>query len=228
MAIALAASYGDTWGTSTSPRTASVTVANGDCLIVVALGAGSTGDTITTPTGGSLTYASRIANNTGSRSCFIWSAFPVAGNTFTISLTASIFFWGFIALRYTGVASIGATNAVGSDSASGTNTIPLTTTTDHSAIVMATESSGGWTSATYSTATAGSFTQVATPNSSQANFVGHYGDSGTHGAKTIGTTLTETSRVVAGVELVPSGGSPPSVKQLIVVSRSALVNAYNY
>jgi hypothetical protein len=224
MAIALAASYGDLWNTSTTPKTASVTVANGDCLIVVGLGR-SAGHTITTPTGGALTYAlQNQANAAGSPTLFMWSTFPLSGQTFTLSVgDASGFTWGMIALRYTGVASIGAKTAR-NDGAVGVDTLSITTTTDHSAIVLAVNDSSGNGAATYATTDAGSFTQVST-NSAQANYVGHYLDSGTHGAKTVGiTTPSGATNAVGAIELVPTvvAAAP---KQLIVMSRAALINA---
>lgn len=227
MSIALVASYGDIWNTSTTPKTASVTVANGDCLIVVGLGR-SAGHTITTPTGGGLTYAlQNQANAAGSPSLFMWSTFPPAGQSYTLSVgDASGFTWGMIALRFTGVASIGAKTAR-NDGSVGLDTLSITTTTDHSAIVLAVNDSSANGAATYSTTDAGTFTQVST-NSAQANYVGYYADSGTHGAKTVGvTTPTGATNAVGAIELVPTIVAVP-VKPLIVVSRAALVNAYNY
>jgi hypothetical protein len=224
MAIALTASYGDVWDNA-SPKTTSVTVANGDCLAVVGLYGGSAGDSIATPTGGGLTYTSQIAKNTATRGCYMWTAFPVAGQTYTITLSSTAFTWGFIVLRYTGVGSVGAKNSFSTDSGTTPDQVSLTTTTDHSAVVMAIAASGGAVTATYVTSGAGTFTQVSVPQSSLSNFVGYYADSGTHAAKTIGTTTSDAFFVVAGMELV-LGITAPLAKSLIV--NKALRRSTNY
>lgn len=224
MTIALAASYGDVWNTSTTPKTASVTVAAGDCLIVTCLGR-SAAHAMTTPTGGALTYALRNqANAAGSPTLFQWSTFPAGAQTFTLSCgDPSGFTWGFIALRFTGVASIGAKTAR-NDGSVGLDTTTITTTADHSAIVLAVNDSSANGAATYSTTDAGTFTQVST-NSAQANYVGYYQDSGLIATKTVGiTTPTGATNAVGAIELVPTVVAA-TVKQLIIKSRAALVNA---
>src|SRR6478609_5399193 len=124
------------WITSGATKTASVTVANGDTLVVIAATEGNS-DTLATPSGGGLTYT--LAQSivvSAFASCYIWTAPSASGQTFTITLThTGVGFFGFNALRFSG-ATVGTstkTNVTGPSAPS----LAITTTADNSTIVMA-------------------------------------------------------------------------------------------
>src|SRR5687768_8684690 len=107
------AEYGDVWNSTTSPKTASVTVANGDGLVVVGITADQNA-TLQTPTGGGLTYTLQ-QSVVVSLYCtvYVWTALSSSSQTFTISITrdgTTTQFWGFSALRFSSVTTIGASS----------------------------------------------------------------------------------------------------------------------
>jgi len=221
MSIALTASYGDHWDTGISPFTASVTVVAGDCLVVVMTD--ESGGDIMTVSGGGLTYTNQASLNTGNASVYLYTAFPVSGQTYTLTASNNLAqpapVWGYIVLRFTGVASIGAKKAVDVASTS-TPTTTLTTTAGNSAIVAAlnwTSSSG--TTMTWSTATAGTFTSEGTAHAQgQDSFCGFYANAGAPGTKTIGVASSDYSSAstIGAIELVPPATA--------VAARSLIVN----
>jgi hypothetical protein len=221
MAIAFVASYGNVW-TAGTPKTASVTVAAGDCLVVIGQ-AHTAAATVSTPTGGTgLTYTLQTsAHATGSPAGFMWTTFPASGQTYTISVgCASGFAWGFIALRFTGVASVG-TEASRNDGSIGTDTEPFTPTTAHSAIAMLVSDTSAGGAATYSTATAGAFTEKSTGTANSV-WAGYYADCGIVAAKTIGATVPSgATNVVCAIELVPTVvASTAKPRRLLVVTQA--------
>lgn len=205
-AVGFVAEYETTWNVTTTPRTVSVTVAAGDCLVIF----GSTDDqscTLATPTGGGLTYTLRQSNSAASFcSTYMWTAFATSAQTFTMSVAATgAGQFGFNALRFSGVSKIGASGKT--VAASTAPTLTFTTSAANPAIVMCnsdwTDNSGA---RTYRTAGVGTFTeQTFAATGNYAIGGGFYLDAGVPGSKTVGLSApTGQSSVLLAVELIPA------------------------
>lgn len=209
------AEYETAWNTTTTPKTASVTVATGDILVVIAQSTfGSPGSQWTAPSGGGLTYTEQTnasvstASQAGVR---IWTAPCPSGQTFTLSVgNSGAANWGFNCLRFGANGGVG-----GSDSATSVSGLPsvgVTTTGDNSALACA---NGDWNEnappATYVTAglgTANEQTGLLVAGSA-AFYVWYHANVGSAGVKTIGQSAPAGQAFsVAGVEIlgVVSGG----------------------
>lgn len=215
MAIAVAAVYVDAWNTTTSPKTASVTVAIGDMLVVMCA-SGATGDTFSA-SGGSpaLTFTSRTSVNTPYAATGILTALSASAQTFTISVTRAVgtFVWGAVVLRLTGVAATGAVTSL-SDSTIGSEQATITTTAAGSAIAVILKDADAGNPVTWSTATAGAFTAEGTTNTTASNYPGIYLNAGAAGAKTIGLAAAGgLSSNISAVELTAliTTLTPPSL-----------------
>jgi hypothetical protein len=220
MAIAFVAQYGPSAISTTTPQTNSPTVATGDILAVAAwieTGALNFG----TPSGGGYTYTSEISRVDSNTilAAQMWASQINSAQSYTLSETrsAGAAKWAFTAYRFTGVGSFGAT-ASASSSAIAPATFSLTTTAANSAIVMLmTDANGANTTLTYSTATAGAFTEVTHQNDASLGtfYAGYYLNAGAAGPKTIGATNTSLSWLGIAFELVPS---------LAILTPSLIVN----
>jgi hypothetical protein len=207
VAIAFSAQYGPSAISTTTPQTNSPTVVAGDILAVIAwieTGALNFG----TPSGGGYTYTGQM-----------WGSLINSSQSYTLSETrsAGAAKWAFTAYRFTGVGSFGATGN-GSSSAVAAATFSLTTTAANSAIVMLmTDANGANTTLTYSTATAGAYTEITHQNDSGLGtfYGGYYLNAGAAGAKTIGATNTSLAWLGIAVELIPAP-TTPAAPSLIV------------
>jgi hypothetical protein len=206
------AEYESAWNVDTTPKTQSVTVNNGDLLVIVGVTADSV-TTLNTPTGGGLTYTARGAINVSSRcSVYAWSAPATSGQTFTLSVTRSGttgVFWGFNVLRFSGSAGIGAnpsTNAAGA-----APTLNVTASQANSAIVVV---SADWnavdgTSRTWR-ANAGALTEVTyfRDSGQYTVYAGYHADAGTATTDAVGLSAPagQTYSIIA-VEVLGSSGT---------------------
>jgi hypothetical protein len=189
MAITVASTAINAWNTTTSPKTGSVTVANGD-LLVILCATGATGTTWTA-SGGSpaLTYTSRVLTNGATfRSTNIITAPSTSAQTFTLSVTRNIsaVVWGCIALVLSGTdASPIGNTASFADATFGTESTTLTTTAANSAIVVILTDGDSGFAVTWSSSP-GTFTPEGTTNSTQSNYQGIFLNAGAIGSKTVG------------------------------------------
>jgi hypothetical protein len=220
VAIAFSAQYGPSAISTTTPQTNSPTVVAGDILAVIAwieTGALNFG----TPSGGGYTYTSQVSRVDSNTILAgqMWGSLINSSQSYTLSETrsAGAAKWAFTAYRFTGVGSFGATGN-GSSSAVAAATFSLTTTAANSAIVMLmTDANGANTTLTYSTATAGAYTEITHQNDSGLGtfYGGYYLNAGAAGAKTIGATNTSLAWLGIAVELIPAP-TTPAAPSLIV------------
>lgn len=135
MAPTFVAKYGPASNdTSTSPKTAAVTTAAGDLLVVIGFGEQQT--PVLTPTGNSLVWTKQNEQNgTASRGyAVLWTAIDAVGGTgWTLTMTNSgtLSWFGFVVTRWSG-AAVGASAGI-----QGVTTFsnPITTTAANSALV---------------------------------------------------------------------------------------------
>src|SRR5688500_4411028 len=205
--------YGDTWNSATSPKSASVTVANGDGLVVIGI-VEDEARSLATPTGGGLTYTLQeeinVANYTH---VYVWTALSASSQTFTLDVSHgsgdNTLWYGMIVLRFSSVSSIGA--AEKTNVSSGAPSLSITTTSANSSIVIANGDWGGndgtsrtWRSVNGSAATETSYFRDA---SHYALYTGYHPDAGATGAKTVGLTApTGQKYAIAAVELIGGAG----------------------
>lgn len=217
MAIAFSTHYGPAAITTTTPKTASPTVAVGDVLVV-----GGWQETnllqIATPSGGGYTYTASVTKIGSAEGLQSWVSLINSAQSFTLTdSTSGTARWAFDVYRFTGVSGSGATTS--GTSASGAPTMSITTTVAHSAIVVLLsrhDGSGNSVALTYITSGAGTFTEVTNQLDSFRDqfYMGYYLDSGTVGTKSIGASNTGLSWTGIAIELVPpvAGGlTPPSL-----------------
>jgi len=214
VAIAFGVQTGPIAISTTTPKTESVTVNASDMLLVISwIETGALN--FATPSGGSYTYTPRISivDSNAILAAEMWSAPIGSGQTFTLSqaLSTGSTKWSYTAYSFTGVAGIGAT-ASASSSAVAAATFTIATTVANSAIVMLmTDANGANTVLTYSTATAGSYTQATLQNDTFFGtfYGGYYLNAGAVGTKTIGATNTSLSWLGIALELTPLSAVTP-------------------
>lgn len=214
------AEYETVWNTGgASAKTVSVTVANGDVLVIVGI-TESDGTTLGTPTGGGLTYTpAQSINVVGFTSLYTWTAPSASAQSFTMSITPGGIgggFFGYNVLRFSG-ATIGTstkTNVTGPSAPS----LALTTTQDNSAVVMG---CGDWTAADGASRiyrTVNSITPVAAGSgedsyfrntTNYATYVAHWSDCGTAGAQTYGLTTPSQRFSIINVEVKGTVAAAP-------------------
>jgi hypothetical protein len=206
------AEYGDTWNNATSPKSASVTVANGDALVVIAITEDES-RSLGTPTGGGLTYTlQEEVNVTDYTHVYVWTALSASSQSFTLDVAHAsgdnTMWYGLIVLRFSSVSSIGA--AEKTNVSSGAPSLSITTTSANSSLVIA---SGDW-NATDGTArtwrsvngSAATETTYFRDASHYTVYTGYHSDAGSTGAKTVGLSAPSGQKyAIAAVELV--GGS---------------------
>lgn len=227
------AEYEAAWSTSTHPKTASVTVGVGDLLVVVAVGEAD-GLTVSTPTGGGLTYtlAQSIVVSTYC-SAYIWTAPSSSSQSFTLSLdtNAASLKWGFNALRFSG--SDGAGASAKTNVASGAPSLSLTTGQDNSAIVAVNGdfNAGDGTSRTWRTInsitpTSGNGLEVTYFRDAAAYtvYAAYWSDAGTAGSKTTGLSApTGQKYSIIAVEVKgTASGSGATATPAAVVGAAAV------
>lgn len=209
---AFVAEYGDTWNSATSPKSASVTVANGDALVVIAI-VEDESRSLSTPTGGGLTYTLQEEVNVNNFThVYVWTALSSSGQTFTLDVAHAsgdnTMWYGMIVLRFSSVTSIGA--AEKTNISSGAPSLSITTTSANSSLVIA---NGDWnatdgTSRTWRSVNGSAATETTyfRDASHYTVFTGYHTDAGAAGAKTVGLSAPSGQKYsIASVELV--GGS---------------------
>jgi hypothetical protein len=202
--------YSVAYNTTTTPKTVSVTVAPGDALVIIGETFVGT-NTLSTPTGGTgITYTLKqsIVAVASQNNLYLWtSGISASSQTFTmsISMAGPTNTWGYTVLRFSNIASIGASNK--GNGTSSAPSISLTTTGANSLIVCGdTDWRGSPSSATYLTG-AGTAIQAFTDTSGGGGtlWCWYHTDAGSIGAKTVGMSAPSQNWGIAGVELVPSG-----------------------
>ncbi len=207
MAIAVASIAGNTWNTTTTPLTASITVAIGDFLVILCSNH-SSASTFAASGGTSVTYTAQTSANSNAScpSTAIITAPITSAQTYTLSIAraGNTFAWGFVCLRLTGVSSVGAKTSA-QDAVTGTEQTSITTTGAGSAIaVMLNDKGSSGTAGVWVTSGAGTFTPEGT-TSTQGNYSGIYLSAGAAGAKTIGvSTPSGFASSISAIELIPT------------------------
>jgi hypothetical protein len=203
------ASYGSgVWNSTATAISTSVTVAAGDTLLIYVASSDLNTHTLS---GGGLTYTFR-AGTDDVGSVEIFSAPCPSAQTFTLTATksASGGMHGFRAIRFSNVASIGATGE-GFDTI-GEPQVTLTTTSTNSTLVYVSQDSAlASGTPVYDNPTGGSsFTGLdQTTETAYSAFGGYWYTSGTAGAKTVGmTNPANQSWSAAVVEVVGTGTQP--------------------
>jgi hypothetical protein len=218
-----------TWTTTTTPKTATPTIAANDCLIIGAITANDTTTVATPPTdnlGTSLTY-NLLQTVAVTDWCYLrlWSALVTGGQSgsFTLSLArggvADI--WGFNCLKFSGVSAIGATAQNNGEDGQG-NQKPMTTLGDNSVVV---QFAGDWNAADGTTRTWRTVNSIAPSvgngmektyviaGGNYAAYAAYWSDTGAAGSKTFGMTAPLLQRFALGlVELrgITAGSPPPA------------------
>ena len=205
--------YESAWNVDTTPKTASVTVATGDVLAIVA----STADqlaTLNTPTGGGLTYnpaqSVAIANFC---TVYIWTVDPVAGGqTYTLSVTRSGSTgtpWGFNAYRFSDSDGIGLSSKT--NVTSGAPTLDLTVEANSAIVVI----NSDWTAADGTVRTwranAGALTeQTYFRDAAQyTTYNGYHADAGAAGTYAVGLSAPGAQKYsIAAVEIKGTSAAP--------------------
>lgn len=184
--------YGSAFSTTTTPKTASVSVADGDTLVVAVVADGG----VLTPTisGGGLTYTSRALVNTGTEAFIgIYVAESNSAQTFTLSVAVTGgHMYGFDALRFSNArdAARGATATVDSTD---NGYVSLTTLNANSTVVSAlgdfnanAATSRGWSEDGLTTPVAGTETDFINSSPNYTGGIGYWADAGTAAAHTFG------------------------------------------
>lgn len=206
------AEYETAWNTTTSPKTASVTTAVGDVVVLVGVSADN-GAVLSTPTGGtSLTWTLQQSVTVASYCrVTLWTATATTAETFTCSVARTgdtAQFWGWNCLRYSGSAGIGASSKT--NVSSGAPSLGLTTTGANSAIVIgnADWSASDGASRVWRTVGAAATEQSYFRDASfYTVYVGRHVDSGTAGAKTVGLSDPSAQKYsIAAVEVLGTSG----------------------
>lgn len=223
------------WGTSTTPKTVSVTTAAGDVLVILAaMESAISGHTVNLPTGGTPTYQNEELAGSGDFQSIARIDTAVAGitaQTYTLNQTAanaSNLHWGFTAVRFSGSDGIGAAeSAAVADAAP---SLAITTLQDNSAIVVisidweaADGASRTWRTVNGFTPTAGNGQELVYFLGTQyAVYVAYYPDAGAAGAKTVGLTAPAgQDYTIAAVEIKGRAGALASNVRFIAAGALA-------
>lgn len=226
--MAYVTSYTTAFNTTTTPKTVSVTVGNGDVIVI--LGETFLGtDTLGTPSGGGLTYTLQqsIVAVSSQNNVYLWTAPSASSQTFTmsISMAGTANNWGYTVLRFANINSVGASNK-----GTGTGTGPsvnVTTTSADSILVMGdSDFNASGTGATYRTGP-GTPTETLHDTSGGGGtfWAAFYPDAGAIGAKTVGMTAPTQNWATVVVELtqtVAVGAAPQSLIVNKALRRSTL------
>ncbi|WP_434439707.1 hypothetical protein [Lentzea sp. E54] len=212
------AEYGDAWSDATSPKSASVTVASGDALVVIGV-VSDQGATLATPTGGGLTYTLQQSVVVSAYcAVYVWTALPASSQTFTLSVSRAAgdntLPWGFSALRFSSAASTGASSKT--NVSSGAPSLGLTTGSANSTIVAvnadwnATDGTARtWRTINSVTPSAGNSLETTYFRDASAYtvYVAYYNDAGAAGAKTTGLSAPSGQKyAIVAVEIVGAAG----------------------
>lgn len=229
------AEYEATWSVASGSKTASVTVAPDDVIVVIGLTESNT-YTLGSVSGGGLTYTlEQSIVVTDYCSAYVWTAPSASSQTFDLSITISggTGYWGFNVVRFSGSDGVGASTKT--NVASGAPSLALTTGADNCAIVACV---GDWNaldgaSRTWRTINAvtpatnfagGDITYVR--DSSRATFYGAYwSDAGAAGAKTTGLSAPSGQKysiIAVEVEGTAGGGTDATATPAVIATATAL------
>lgn len=235
----LVAPYSGTWShTGTTETIAGIDTgasAAGRALVVLAASADSP-QTVSSPTGGSLTYTLQQSNVIGSNSnTYGWTAIPVSQQTFSLGLTGSSNGnpWSAIVLPWTGSDGIGAT---AKNNGTGGPTVNITTVADNSAVQVIVAdwnatlgTTRTWRTVNGYTPTAGNGGEKAyfTDGSNYTVYCAVYPDVGTAGVKAVGLSApvgqkyTTVAVEVKGTAAAAGASLPLSIRLPQAVFRAA-------
>lgn len=212
--------------TNTTPKTASVTVANGDVLVVVCVGDGLVSGSATfTPSGGTgLSYNSRAAQlnaNLGMIQVFV--AEVNADQSFTLSVADSpAMHWGFDAFRFANARdAVNATITRVNANATGAGYTTLTTATANSAVVCGFSDFDATPTTSYSwwedgSASGTEVSPYVTPGGNYSYGTAYWPDAGTATSHTFGVlnnSNTFGEAQIAAVEIkyqLPGAAATPA------------------
>lgn len=231
------AEYGDVWNSSTTPKTASVTTAAGDLLVVAAVGEMES-VTLNLPTGGTPTYANQESLTlTGFTVIRMDTAVTgITAQTYTLSQTATAgtSWWGNDILQFSGSDGIGAAESTTNAGPAGPS-LAITTLQDNSAIVCVI---GDWNAADGATRTwrtVNSITPTAGNGFERAYFrdsarytayVAYWPDAGAAGAKTVGISSPATMKyTIAAVEVKGTAAVQGPPRPLVIAPSRACMQA---
>lgn len=213
----LASSGQSAWNTTGTSKTASVTLGAGDVLVVKA-SVENTNVTLSTPTGGGLTWTLRQAYTTANYSpIYVWTASSSSAQTFTLSVGASgtSATWGFAWEVWSGSGGVGASTK--GQASSGAPSLAITTTGASSALSVL---SSDWNAVTgtrtyrtvngFTPTAGGSGESGAYPGdgSSYGAYSSYYPNAGTASAQTVGMTAPTGQKYnIAAVEILAGAAS---------------------
>lgn len=222
-------SYGaSVFNTSTAPKTVSVTVQNGDLLVVISLEEAADSPVTTAPTGGSLTYSqlAQLGTTSAHARAIAWSANATSNTTFSVSAVApsshTAGWWGvcvWVWRNHNGTGTIGAPT-VNSTS----NLVTMTTASDNSALSVASCDylAVDGTTRTRRTVNGSTGTEESyfRDSAHYTVYAQDYADCGTAGSITAGYSAPtgQTSAIIA-VEVKGTAGAPALPPQLIMQTR---------
>jgi hypothetical protein len=228
------ADYDAAWNSFTSPKTASVTTAVDDVL-VICRAAESEVSTFSLPTGGTGTYANQedLGPTDYTRVRIDTVSAGVTAQTYTLSCACSAagLWWGAATARFSGSTGIGA--AESTTGASGGPSLDITTTQDNSALVVIVGdwaavdgTTRTWRTVNGTTPTAGNGLELNYFRSAAhyTTYLAYYPDAGAAGLKTVGLSApTGQKFTIAAVEVkgTASAQGPPR-PPVLAPSRAAI------
>lgn len=217
MAPTLVATYPSTttFDTSTATKDVSVTTAAGDLLVIMAISEDNA-YSMSTPTGGSLTYTLRQDVSVASYTrVTCWTAPATGSATFNVSITratADAARWGYIVYRYSNHGGVG--QSAKTNVSSGAPSLSITTTGANSALVVG---NGDWAAADGTSRTWRSVNVSATETlyyrntASYTVYQAHHTDTGAAGAKTAGLSAPSGQKYsIVALEVLAAGGTSAS------------------
>lgn len=213
------------WGVNTIPKTASVTTAVGDVLVIGAVKEAGGTPNLGLPTGGTPTYDPQenvaTADATSTTIRVDTAVTGVTDQSYTLSQTTpgpASLKWGFTAARFSGSEGIGAAESAVVDDAA--PTLNITTTQANSALFVIVgdwEANDGttrtWNTVNGFTPTAGNGQELVyfRDSAAYAVYVAYYPDAGAVGVKTVGLSAPGgQDYTIAAVEIKGTAGPPPS------------------
>jgi hypothetical protein len=212
------------WDTTTTPKNASPDVSAVPGTLCVLGGSEDSTTTLSTPTGGGLTYTLRQSVVvSGKATAYGWTAPVASSQTYTLqgSRGGSTLWWGILAMMFSGSDGVGASSST--NAGTGGPSLTFTTTGNNSAICMVvTDWNASSTAPTYRTPSGSTaFTQllILNPGTNYSAFVGYYSDVGAAGSKTIGISSPSMNFSIAGIEILGSAGAPPTSRPIFLRER---------
>lgn len=202
------------WTGNPATKTASVTTAPGDVLVLVA-GMSNGGSTLVPSGGTGLTWTLQqsVLVSSSWAGAYVWTATASTAETFTLTVTLTgDEVWGFNCLRFSGSSGIGASAKA---NVNATSTVAVTTTAANSAIAVI---SVDWDALDGTTRTWSSSGGAPTERTYFRDaawytvYVANHPDAGSAGVKNVGTTLPMGQKVsIIGVEILAgSSNTPPT------------------